>query len=86
MEEICNDISPGDTEHEIAGALDDYVRRTGSNPVVTLVAADERIMRFRHPIPTGKELERYAMLVTCAEFGRADLESHTVRPFWPPAG
>lgn len=69
MEDVCFDISPGDTEFEIAGVIDDYVHRTGANPLVTLVAVDERVMQFRHPIPTAKQLDLYAMLVTCAEFG-----------------
>jgi hypothetical protein len=30
-----------------------------------LVGTDERIHRFRHPLPTKKTLERYAMLVIC---------------------
>jgi Xaa-Pro aminopeptidase len=68
MEDACNDISPGDSEHDIAGVIDDYIRRTGANPVVTLVATDDRVFQFRHPIPTSKKLQRYAMLVTCAEY------------------
>ena len=33
--------------------------------VVNLIATDERIFNFRHPLPTHKRLERYAMLVLC---------------------
>ena len=36
-------------------------------PWVLLVAADERIEKHRHPLPTGKTVERRLMLVTCAE-------------------
>ena len=57
------------SEHEIAGLLDHEVRRTGCTPVVTLVAADGRIERYRHPIPTDQRVEGYVMLVSCAEFG-----------------
>ena len=35
---------------------------------MTLVAADERIGSFRHPIPTRKTVEHYAMIVTCAAY------------------
>ena len=30
-----------------------------------LIATDERIFNFRHPLPTAKKLERYAMLILC---------------------
>jgi antitoxin VapB len=33
--------------------------------IVNLIATDERIFAFRHPLPTDKKLERYAMLVLC---------------------
>jgi Xaa-Pro aminopeptidase len=32
---------------------------------VNLVATDERIFHFRHPLPSSKKLERYAMLILC---------------------
>lgn len=59
-------ISPGMAEHRIAGLLDGHLRARGIVPLVTLIAADERIERYRHPIPTDKKMERYAMLVTGA--------------------
>jgi Xaa-Pro aminopeptidase len=69
IEKACLQIKPGMTEHEIAGLLDNEVHAAGSNPVVTLIAADERVRKFRHPIPTNHKLKDYVMLVTCAEFG-----------------
>jgi Xaa-Pro aminopeptidase len=68
MERACRQVKPGITEHEAAGLLDYEIDAAGLNPVVTLVAADERIQKFRHPIPTGHVVSRYVMLVTCAEF------------------
>jgi Xaa-Pro aminopeptidase len=67
MEQACRAIKPAMSEHEIAGLLDQSIRSQSLNPVVTLVAVDERIERFRHPIPTRTRLRRYAMLVVCAE-------------------
>lgn len=58
-------VRPGQTEHEIAGILARESATRGAWPVVDLVATDERIFRYRHPLPTGKRLERYAMLVLC---------------------
>ncbi len=36
---------------------------------MTLVAADDRIARYRHPIPHGDTIQRRVMLVACAERG-----------------
>lgn len=58
-------VSPGQTEYELAGALAHESQSRGVQPIVNLVATDERVMRFRHPLPTDKPLERYAMLVLC---------------------
>ena len=66
MDEACREVEPGVSEHEIAALLDGKLMARGMVPNVTLIAADERIERFRHPIPTEKKLERYVMLVTGA--------------------
>jgi antitoxin VapB len=55
-------------EHEAAAALDFEIHRAGLNPLVTLVASDERIRQFRHPIPKSQAMQNMAMLVTCAEY------------------
>ncbi len=68
VEATCRAVDFGASEHEIAGLLDFHVRRAGLTPTVTLVAADERISLYRHPIPTEKNVERYAMLVSCAAY------------------
>jgi len=62
-------LKRGMTEHHIAGLLDEMTHSRGCNPIVTLIASDERIERFRHPIPTAKPAQQYVMLVICAEFG-----------------
>ncbi len=58
-------IRPGQTEHEIAGIVAHEAAARGAWPTVDLVATDERIFRYRHPLPTAKQLERYAMVVLC---------------------
>ncbi len=57
------------TEHRIAGLLAAELRARGCEPWVLLVAADERVERFRHPLATDTPAERCFMLVTCAERG-----------------
>ena len=68
VEETCLAMAPGTSEHEIAGLFADNARRAGCEPAVTLVAADDRIDRFRRPIPTTKRVERLAMIACSATY------------------
>lgn len=65
MESAVRAIRPGQTEYQIAGLLAHEAESQGVQPIVNLIATDERIFDFRHPLPTNKKLERYAMLVLC---------------------
>lgn len=58
-------VQPGMTEWQIAAALAEETYAQGVTPIVVLIATDERIFRYRHPLPTHKKLDRYAMLVLC---------------------
>ncbi len=62
-------VQPGQSEHEIAGHLWTASQPWGIQAVVSLVATDERVRHFRHPLPTDKRLERLGLLVLC---GRRD--------------
>ena len=62
-------IRPGLTEYQIAGMLAREAWSRGVEPIVNLVGTDERISRFRHPLPTEKRLEKYVMLVLCGRKG-----------------
>jgi antitoxin VapB len=65
MQASVQGLQPGQSEHEIAARLGYETQRRGVQPIVNLIATDERIFSFRHPLPTDKTLERYAMLVLC---------------------
>jgi antitoxin VapB len=65
MREAIISLKPGMTEYEIAGALAQAVESRGVQVIVNLVATDERIFSYRHPLPTSKKLRNYAMLVLC---------------------
>ncbi|WP_198020514.1 M24 family metallopeptidase [Anoxybacteroides tepidamans] len=67
VESTCKEIEPGWTEHEIAAHLAAKVMKEGICPHVILVSTDDRVFKYRHPIPTSKKLEKYAMVVICAE-------------------
>ncbi len=62
---VCRRIKRGDSEEEIAGRLSEELLGQGIIPVVLLVAAAERIEKFRHPIPTNKKVNKYVMVVVC---------------------
>lgn len=62
-----NKIEIGQTEKEIANIVRFELGRRGINSVVTLVAADERLKQFRHPIPTENVWKKVLMIVTCAK-------------------
>ncbi|MBI3963072.1 MAG: M24 family metallopeptidase [Deinococcus sp.] len=64
--EAARGVRPGMSEHQIAGLLAQAVWSRGGVPVVVLVATDQRIFTRRHPLPTDRKMERYAMLVVCA--------------------
>lgn len=59
------DVERGDTEFKIAGKLAYRCLERGLEPVVNLIAADERVYARRHPLPTDKIVDRYAMLAVC---------------------
>jgi antitoxin VapB len=63
--EACMELEPGMTEFEAAGALARAHFERGITPIVVLVAADERLLKYRHPIPTANTIERVVMLVVC---------------------
>jgi Xaa-Pro aminopeptidase len=65
METTLRSVHPGQTEYQIAGLLAHEAESRGAQAIVNLIATDERIFNFRHPLPTAKKLERYAMLVLC---------------------
>lgn len=60
-------ISPGQSEFEIAEILRHEFAAAKMTSVVTLVAADDRIAGFRHPIPTANKWKKTLLLVTCAK-------------------
>ncbi len=67
LEDILKQMEPGLREHEVAGRIAGRLRALGIATPVLLVGADERIARFRHPIPTNERIQRACMAVVCAE-------------------
>lgn len=77
IDEAVRAIRPGEPEHAIAARLAAATRARGGSDVVNLIAGDERIYQYRHPLPTSRQVERYAMAVLC--FRRSGLIASVTR-------
>lgn len=63
--QACMDLEPGTTEHEAAAAVAREHWSRGIVPIVVLIAADDRLLKYRHPLPTDNTIEFTVMLVVC---------------------
>jgi len=63
IEQTAREIQIGETEMKMAARLAANCISKGIEPIVNLVATDQRVFIRRHPLPTFKTLEKYAMLV-----------------------
>ncbi|MEY3714864.1 MAG: hypothetical protein RJB59_667 [Actinomycetota bacterium] len=64
--EAMLDIDPDMSEVEVAGEIAEELWERNLEPVVLLVAGQNRIKNFRHPLPTTDEVGDIAMGVICA--------------------
>jgi len=62
LETLATQVKPGMTEREVAIQLHIEHIRHGIDLDVLIVGSDERIFRYRHPLPTDKPIERYLLL------------------------
>jgi len=69
MEEALKDVRPGTTEHQVAGLICARLWDHAVRPHVILVASDERVHSFRHPIPKDKKISKHLMAVLCGKRG-----------------
>lgn len=67
VSEVCKTIKPGMDEYEIEALTSASLRARGIFPTVLLIAVDERIFKYRHALPGGAKLHKYAMINVCAE-------------------
>jgi Xaa-Pro aminopeptidase len=63
VEAAARAVQPGMTEWQIAASYVGPLMAYGIQVPVPLVAADERIYRFRHPLPTENAVRQHALLV-----------------------
>ena len=69
VERTCRQCEPGQSEHELAARIVGGLGARAIRTWVCLVAADERIARYRHPIPTDRPIDKMVMAVACGERG-----------------
>ncbi len=69
LEQACRDFAPGGTEFDLAGLVSRSMLARRLKPHVLLVAGDDRLDLWRHPIPTAGAIRRRGMAVICAEQG-----------------
>ena len=67
--ETLKKLAPGLSEHEIAARIAYALRERGMQPALILVAADERLERYKHPLPTQNVFHDRLMVVACARRG-----------------
>ena len=64
---VCGSLAPGDDERDIQRGIIDAATGIRARAIVALVGSDERLRRFRHPVPTATRWEHVVMLAMCAE-------------------
>lgn len=62
----CMSCGPEDDEFRWASRVAEEVVRRGADPLVLLVAGEERVRRYRHPLPTAARAGNLVMVVICA--------------------
>ena len=65
--ETCKEVEIGFTEYKIASIISQKLIEKNIIPEVVFVGTDFRIYKYRHPVPTEKKLDRYAMLALVAK-------------------
>lgn len=66
-QEVCKIIKPGMNEYEIEAITAQEFWKRGILPTVILTAVDDRVIKYRHALPGGATLKKYAMINIVAE-------------------
>lgn len=67
MQQAMHEVRPGLTEHQLAARIVGDLRARAIFTPVMLVAADQRLPAYRHPIPTYHKIGRTVMAAICAQ-------------------
>jgi Xaa-Pro dipeptidase len=69
METVARQLQKGDSEHQVEADIARHLLARGIQPYVVLVAFDQRVEKYRHPVPTANHLRTHGMLVICGQRG-----------------
>ena len=64
---VCRALTPGDDERTIARTVNDALAGVLARGVVTLIGSDDRLRRYRHPVPTATRWKHVVLVAVCAE-------------------
>lgn len=67
VENVARNLHVGISERQVEANVTSACLVLGIRPVCTLVAADERIAEFKHPVPTSRQLKSMMMITLGAE-------------------
>jgi Xaa-Pro dipeptidase len=67
VEQITRQLAPGMTERQTEAQMANALMQRGIRPTVLLIGADDRILRFRHALPSERRFEKYGMVNVCGK-------------------
>ena len=62
LEKTMMKTKEGEKESEVVARLCKEIWKDRIDPIMLMAAADDRVFKFRHPIPTERKIEKYLMI------------------------
>ncbi len=62
LEKTVMKTKKGEKESEVVARLCKEIWKDRIDPITLMAAADDRVFKFRHPIPTERKIEKYLMV------------------------
>ncbi|PYT01773.1 MAG: hypothetical protein DMF63_02725 [Acidobacteria bacterium] len=66
LNNVTSKLVPGQSENEVARIVRDELGKYQIYSVVTLIAGDDRIAKYRHPVPSDNVWKNTILIVVCA--------------------
>jgi len=82
--EVLQRLKPGQTEYAIEAQVAEALLTRGILPSVYLMAADQRIFKYKHAVARGNKIDKYAMINLCARKWGLTVSITRFAHFGPP--